>query len=89
MFKVKLGLGVCDIHCDSFALQAALFVGMKNTEEHIELIQQQIDELTAHYHPWLDGKDGGDVNAELDVLFKEYRKQIKALAVMNTLYQEL
>ena len=81
--------GFTTITTDSHSLQIALKVAIDNGEEKVQLIQQQIDELTAHYVGWLDGRDGHGLTDELDGLLRQYRKEIKALAVLNTLYVEL
>jgi tryptophan synthase alpha subunit len=89
VLQIEDVIGFVSVECESHALSVALLVAIKNSEEQIQLIQQQIDELTNAYAGWLDGNHGAELNHELDDLLSEYRKQIRALAVLNTLYQEI
>ena len=89
VLQIEDVVGFVSVECESFALSEALLVAIKNSEEQIQLIKEQLDELTNPWAGWMDGNHGAELNQELDDLLSEYRKQIRTLAVLNTLYQEL
>jgi hypothetical protein len=74
---------------DRCQMSIALSLAMGNGRERVELLQEQLAELTGAYSGWLDGRGGGDLNAEIKALLSEYENQVKSLATMRTLYNQL